>query len=105
MALQVTMQRRACQVRDRCLQSVQAIVQRQQRVSAEGDEDRLLLDRENGRARFLRTGLAILRSLALPPPGHGLRVDPVAPGQRPQPLVLLDGMPLSCGRSRGEPGP
>ena len=38
----------------------------------------------------------------------GLRIDPIAPGQRPQALlifVLLDGLPLSLWRSREEPVP
>ena len=34
----------ACEVRDRRLQGVEAVVQRQERVSAEGEDDRFLLD-------------------------------------------------------------
>ena len=49
MALQAAVQRRARQVRDRRLQGVEAVVERQQRMPAEGDDDRLLLDRQHGR--------------------------------------------------------
>jgi hypothetical protein len=42
-AHEAAMQRRARQVRDAGLQGVEAVVQRQQGVAAEGDDDRLLL--------------------------------------------------------------
>jgi hypothetical protein len=44
MALKATMQRRAGQMRDRRLQSVEAVVERQQGVPSEGDHDRLLFN-------------------------------------------------------------
>ena len=44
MALQAAMQGRARQVRDRRLQRVEAVVERQQGMLAEGDDHRLLLD-------------------------------------------------------------
>ena len=44
MALQAAVQRRARQMRDGRLQSVQAVVERQQRMPAEGDDDGLFLD-------------------------------------------------------------
>ena len=88
-ALQATMQRRSRQPRDCHLQRVEAVVERQQRVSAEGDNDRLLLDRQHRRFRILRTGWPIGNRGALLPLGDGLRVDPVAPGQRPQALLTV----------------
>jgi len=42
-------QRGSRQVRDRGLPRVEAIVERQQRVPSEGDDDRFLLDRQDGR--------------------------------------------------------
>jgi hypothetical protein len=42
-ALEAAMQRRARQVRDGGLQGAEAIVERQQGVTAEGDDDRLIL--------------------------------------------------------------
>ena len=47
MALQAAVQRRARQVRDGRLKRVQAVVQRQQRMPAEGDDHRFFLDAEN----------------------------------------------------------
>jgi hypothetical protein len=47
MALQTAMQRRACQARDRGLQGVEAIVQRQQPMLAESDNDGLVLNAQH----------------------------------------------------------
>jgi Ser-tRNA(Ala) deacylase AlaX len=44
-ALQAAMQRRAGQMRQRCLQGIKAIVDQQERVPAKGDDDRFVLDR------------------------------------------------------------
>ena len=43
-ALQAAMQGRARQVRDRRLQGIKAVVERQQRMPTEGNDDRLFLD-------------------------------------------------------------
>ena len=43
-ALQATMQRRAAQVLDRCLQGVETVIQGQKRVFAKCDDDGLVLD-------------------------------------------------------------
>jgi hypothetical protein len=43
MPLQTTMKRGARQVRDRWLQGIEAVIQRQERVPAEGNNDRLLI--------------------------------------------------------------
>ena len=48
-ALQASVQRGSRQVRDRGLQRVKAIVERQQRVPSEGDDDRFLFDGQDGR--------------------------------------------------------
>jgi hypothetical protein len=48
MTLEAAMQRRAPQMRDRRLQSVKAIVERQQGVPPEGDGDRLLFNGQHG---------------------------------------------------------
>ncbi len=47
MTLQTPMQRRTRQVRDRGLESIEAVVQRQQRVPPEGDDCRLLFLSQN----------------------------------------------------------
>lgn len=45
---------RSRQVRNRRLQRVEAVVERQQRVAPEGDDDCLLLDGKNRRPRLFR---------------------------------------------------
>ncbi len=54
MPLQAAMQRGPCQMRNCRLEGIQAIIERQERMLAEGDDDRFLLHRKHGRARFLR---------------------------------------------------
>ena len=89
-----------CRCRQRCndervrcgivgCKAVKAVVERQQRVLAEGDDDRLLLDRQHRRPRFLRSGRQVGHRAPLPPLGDGLLVDPVALGQRPQALLTM----------------
>src|SRR5271166_4209459 len=71
------------------LQRIEAIVQGQQRMPAEGHDDRLLLDRQHGRARVLWTGWQIGCRVALFPFGDGLLVDPVPFCKRPQALLTM----------------
>jgi hypothetical protein len=47
-ALQAAVQARAPQVRDGGLEGVEAVIQRQERMPPEGDNNRLLLKRQNG---------------------------------------------------------
>src|SRR6478735_8163971 len=75
-------------MRDRRLQSIEAIVERQQSMPAEGDDDRLLLDRQHGRSRLSWTGLEIRRRAPSLPLGHRLLVDAVALSQSPQALLM-----------------
>lgn len=55
-ALQTAVQGRPRQVRDRWLQRVEAIVERQQRVAAEGHNNGLFLARQNRRSRLPGAG-------------------------------------------------
>jgi len=66
-ALQTAMQRRAGQVRDGGLERVQAVVEQQQRVPAEGNDDRLLFGREHRRARRLRSHHRVMHEGTLAP--------------------------------------
>src|SRR6478735_5572996 len=75
-------------MRDRRLQSIEAIVERQQSMPAEGDDHRLLLDRQHGRSRLSWTGLEIRRRAPSLPLGHRLLVDAVALSQSPQALLM-----------------
>jgi hypothetical protein len=69
-------------VRDRRLECIEAIIQRQQRVSAKGNDDRLVFNRQHGRRRLLGAGLQIANEATFLPLGNGLWVDAVAPGER-----------------------
>ena len=89
MTLQAPMQRRARQVRDCRLKSVEAIIQRQQRMLAKGDDDRLFLSQQDCRSRLLRPGCQIGDRRPLLPLGDGLLADPVALRQRPQALLTI----------------
>src|SRR5690348_14582358 len=77
------------------LKGTQAIVERQ-RVTAKGDSDRLLLDRQHRGSRFFQARRQIGDRAALLPLGHGLLVDPVASSQSPQALLTM----LYCSTDR-----
>jgi hypothetical protein len=89
MPLQTAMQRGAGQMRDRCLQSVEAIIEGQQSMPAEGNNDRLLFHRQDCGAAMRRPGTQISHRAALPPLRHGLRVDSMPPSQSPQALLTM----------------
>src|ERR1700682_3287577 len=83
------MQRRAGQMRQRCLQGIEAVVERQESMSAKGDDDSFVLDRQHRGLRFSRSRRQIGDRLALAPLVHGLLVDPVVLGQSPQALLTM----------------
>jgi hypothetical protein len=56
MALKAAMQRRAGQMWESRLQSVETVVERQQVVRSGGDHDRLLFNGQDGRSWLLRPG-------------------------------------------------
>src|SRR5450432_3281892 len=88
-ALQAAMQRRARQVRDGGLQSVKAVVERQQGMPPEGHDDGLFLNRQDRRTGRLRPSRQIGNGGPRLPFGDGLRVDAVAFRQRPQALLTM----------------
>ena len=65
-------------MRDRRLQRIKTIIQRQQRVPAKRDDDGFLFERQHGRFGVLRPGRQIGNRGSLAPLGHGLLIDPVA---------------------------
>ncbi len=83
------MQRRAGQLWDGGLQSVEAIIHRQQIVLTESHNDGLLLHSQNCRTRVLRPGGQIGYRAALLPPGNGLGIDSIPAGQCPQALLTM----------------
>jgi hypothetical protein len=89
MAFQTTMKRRPGQVRDRGLQGVEAVVQRQERVLAKRDEDGLLLHRQNRRPRHGWPSPAIRGRVVPPPLSDSLRVDAMPRGPRSQTLLTM----------------
>src|SRR4030088_1309815 len=89
MAFQTTMKRRSGQVRDRGLQGVQAVVQRQERVLAKRAYDGPSLPRQNRRPRHGWPSPAIRGRVAPPPLSDSLLVDAMPPRQRPQTLLTM----------------
>lgn len=71
------------------LQGKEAVIQRQQRMLAEGDYDRLLFYAQYRRMGILRPRRQILDCRALLPLNDGLLVDPVTLGQNPQALLTM----------------
>ena len=87
--LQAPTKRRAGELRDRGLESIEAVVERQKRVLAKRHDDSLLLHRENCRSRNGWSGPAIRGELASLPLGDRLRVDAAAPSQRSHALLTM----------------
>ena len=79
--LQTAMEAGAGQARDACLQSVEAIVEREQRPLTEGHDDGLLLRSENGRVGQARPHRSVFNAGTLAPFSHGLGVEVIALGQ------------------------
>jgi hypothetical protein len=85
--LEAAMQRRPREVRDRGLEAVEAVVQRQERVAPERDDDGFLLWREDGRADLLRPHPGVRRRLPLAPLLDRGGADAEAAGERPHALL------------------
>ncbi len=75
------MQRRSRQVRDRGLQGIETVIQRQERMATERNHRRLLFLGPNRRSRFLRLGLEVLDRRPLAPLRDRLGVDAQLPAQ------------------------
>src|SRR5918997_6745895 len=89
MPLKAAVQGRACQVWDGGLERVEAVVERQKRVTPESDNDGLLLDRQHRRSGLTRASWQIGVGGALPPFRDRLLVDAIALGERPQALLTM----------------
>jgi hypothetical protein len=74
--LQTAMERRARQPRDRGLEGMEAIIERQQRVAADGHDHGLLLERQPCGVRLRGTHRFVGDRLALAPFLHRRRADP-----------------------------
>ena len=82
MALQAAVQRRTGQARDGGLQGMEAVIERQQCVLAEGDHDRLFGFAQYGRSGRLRPHRRVVGRAPALPFDDGLRIDPMAAGRR-----------------------
>ena len=87
--LQAPAQRRPRKMRDGRLQGIKAIVERQQRKAAKGDDHRLVLDRQDRRLRLGWPRRNIGHRGPLLPLGDRFLVDPVALGQCSQALLTM----------------
>ena len=85
-------------MRDRCLQGIKAVIQRQQRVLAERDNDRFLLNRQYRRMNICGAGRQVLdrralvtalRALPSAPLRDSLLIDAVTLGENPQALLTM----------------
>ena len=74
-------------MRNRSLECVEAIVERQKRVPAKLHDDGFLFHRQNLRSGNGGNGAAICGAGALPPLGDRLRADAMPASQRPQALL------------------
>ena len=90
-SLEAPVQRRPCQVRDRGLRSIEAVVQRQQRVTPKRDDRCLIGLGENRGSRFLRHSFAVLNRRALAPLRDRLRVNSQLPAQLRERSLPLSG--------------
>ena len=81
MALKAAVQCRACQVRNRRLQGIEAVIKREQRMAPERYDRRLFGLGQDGGPRFRRPGLHVLDCRPLAPLRHRLGVDAQFPAQ------------------------
>jgi len=87
--LQAPVQGRTGELRNRGLERIETVVERQQRVLAKSHDDGFLLDRQNRRPRNAWPRPAIHCGLPLLPLRNGLRVDAMTSGQRPHALLTM----------------
>ncbi len=88
-APKTTMQRRTRQTRNCRLQGIEAIVERQQHMPAEGDDDRFVFHRQNGRFRRLRSSALVANGRTSFPFSDRLLIDAVSLCEGPQALLTM----------------
>src|SRR3954468_8861612 len=76
-------------MRDCRLECVQAVIERQKRMPAEANDDRLFLDRQHLRSRFLWSRPSVHDRAARLPLAHRLLIDAVTSGERSQALFTM----------------
>src|SRR3954465_7335280 len=76
-------------MRDCRLGCVQAVIERQKRMPAEANDDRLFLDRQHRRSRLLWSRPSVHDRAARLPLAHRLLIDAVTSGERSQALFTM----------------
>src|SRR3954451_19122225 len=76
-------------MRDCRLECVQAVIERQKRMPAKANDDRLFLDRQHRRSRFLWSRPSVHDRAARLPLAHRLLIDAVTSGERSQALFTM----------------
>src|SRR3954466_15959119 len=76
-------------MRDCRLECVQAVIERQKRMPAEANDDRLFLDRQHRRSRFLWSRPSVHDRAARLPLAHRLLIDAATSGERSQALFTM----------------
>src|SRR5213080_4725273 len=76
-------------MRDCRLECVQAVIERQKRMPAEANDDRLFLDRQHRRSWFLWSRPSVHDRAARLPLAHRLLIDAVTSGERSQALFTM----------------
>src|SRR5213596_2984935 len=76
-------------MRDCRLECVQAVIERQKRMPAEANDDRLFLDRQHRRSRFFWSRPSVHDRAARLPLAHRLLIDAVTSGERSQALFTM----------------
>src|SRR5881398_3668154 len=76
-------------MRDCRLECVQAVIERQKRMPAEANDDRLFLDRQHRRSRLLWSRPSVHDRAARLPLAHRLLIDAVTSGERSQALFTM----------------
>ena len=90
-------------MRNRRLKRVEAVVERQKRMPAEGNDHPLFLDSQNRRSGVLGAGRKIGDGRPLLPLADRLGIDPAPLGKRPQALLTMLYRSTDCLRRRGAP--
>src|SRR6187401_1637626 len=76
-------------MRDRHLESLEAVIERQQRVTPEGDDDRLVFQRQHRGMWLLWSRRQISHAAPLLPLRNRLLVDAIALRENPQALLTM----------------
>lgn len=101
MALETAMESRAGELRNGCLEGVEAVVQRQERVLAKGDDNGLLFASQGRGEPLLWPHGSVFHEGTFAPLLNGLWVDAVALGELQQAFLTILDRPTNRRRRAG----